>query len=528
MAIFNVPAPALTGQYWVSKITMAEISSIAQRLLQFSPDAMLVVDTDGIIRFSNETSASMFGYPPDRLVGQPIKLLIPERFHTRHGAHVSNYLRQPSSREMGARISDLFARRADGSEFPAGIRLAPFRDGDRRFVAAAIRDMTERRSISDALVAAREEADRANRAKSRFLATASHDLRQPLQAIRLINASMRKLTEQAPELHDLVSHQEAAIDSATRLLNALLDISRLESGAIDPQLSPVSLAATFEDLEREFGSAATTKSLRLEFADTPIVISTDRTLFTQLLQNLIGNALKYTERGHVRISQVIEPDALLLRVEDSGVGIPEDKLERIFDEYYQIGPQGTQRLGVGLGLAIVREVSRLLGYSVSVTSTMGEGSCVSVRIPRHRLLSEKEAPARENGEVSTANGSSRCRLVLLEDNDSVRKATELFLSLEGFETRAAGTVAEAKSLLAHMQPGDVLITDYHLDGKLTGLDVLQQLRIQQGRDVPAILLSGDLQAVMRVVKTAIPSCRFLSKPVDTKALLAAIAELSEH
>ena len=505
---------------------MGEISSIAQRLLQFSPDAMLVVDAEGIIRFSNETSSSLFGYTPDQLIGQPIKLLIPERFHTRHGAHVSSYLRQPTSREMGARISDLFARRADGSEFPAGIRLSPFHDEGQNFVAAAIRDMTERRSISDALVAAREEADRANRAKSRFLATASHDLRQPLQAIRLINASMRKLTEQAPELSHLVRHQEVAIDGATRLLNALLDISRLESGAIDPQLSAVSLAAAFEDLAREFEPTAAAKNLQLRFTDTKVVMSTDRTLFAQLLQNLIGNALKYTEQGYVRISQSIDSETLVLKVEDSGVGIPGDKLDRIFDEYYQTGPQGTKRLGVGLGLAIVREVSRLLGYSVSVISTQGEGTCVSVRIPRHRLLSEMEAPAREDGDISATNGLSRCRLVLLEDNDSVRMATELFLSLEGFETRTAASVADAESLLVDMQPGDVFITDYHLDGQLTGLDVLQQLRTQKGRDVPAILLTGDLQSIMRVVKTTIPHCRFLSKPVDTKALLSAIAELS--
>jgi two-component system CheB/CheR fusion protein len=119
----------------------------------------------------------------------------------------------------------------------------------------------------------------------------------------------------------------------------------------------------------------------------------------------------------------------------------------------------------------------------------------------------------------------KCRLVLLEDNDAVRTATQLFLSLEGFETRTAATVADAESLLVDMQPGDVFITDYHLGGYLTGLDVLQQLRTQKGRDVPAILLSGDLQSMMRVVKTSIPRCRFLSKPVDTKALLSAIAEL---
>src|ERR1700676_4102511 len=413
---------------------MGEISSRAQRLLQSSPDAMLVVNAQGIIRFSNETSSSLFGYTPDQLIGQPIKLLIPERYHTRHGAHVSGYLREPTSREMGARISDLCALRADGTEFPAGIRLSPFSDGGQSFVAAAIRDMTERRSISDALVAAREEADRANRAKSRFLATASHDLRQPLQAIRLINASMQKLTAHAPDLSELVRHQEMAIDGATRLLNALLDISRLESGAIDPQLSAVSLAAAFEDLARELEPTAGAKSLQLRFTDTKVVMSTDRTLFAQLLQNLIGNALKYTEQGYVRISQSIDSEALVLKVEDSGVGIPADKLDRIFDEYYQIGPQGTQRVGVGLGLAVVGEISRLLGYLVAVTSQQGEDSCVSVRIPRHRLLSAMEAPTREDVDKSATNGSSRCRLVLLEDNDSVRMATELFLSLEGFET----------------------------------------------------------------------------------------------
>jgi PAS domain S-box-containing protein len=505
---------------------VAEISSIAYRLVQVSPDALLVVDELGIILFSNETSSRLFGYATELLVGQPIKMLIPERFHDRHESHVSNYLLAPTNREMGARISDLLARRADGSEFPAGIHLAPFRDGDRQLVAAAVRDMTERRLISDELVAAREEADRANRAKSRFLATASHDLRQPLQAIRLINASMHKLTQDTPELSGLVRHQELAIDSATRLLNALLDISRLESGAIDPQLAPVSLAAAFDDIVGEFAPVAAAKNLQLGFVDTQIVISTDRVLFTQLLQNLIGNSLKYTERGYVRISQVFENDALVLKIEDTGVGISQDKLGRIFDEYYQIGPQGTQRLGVGLGLAIVREVTRLLGYSVAVSSRLGEGTCVNVRIPAHRLLAQTSPAPRTEPDTANLMAPRACRILLLEDNDSVRKATELFLSLEGFEVHSAATASEADMMLMALQPGDLLITDFHLDGKLTGLDVLLKLRAQQRRDVPAILMSGDLQSMLRVVRTTIPRCRFLSKPVDTKALLSAIAELS--
>ncbi len=515
---------------------MDEAGPLEQHLLQFSPDALIVLDTGGGIVFANATAGTLFGYAPEQLVGRSLDLLVPERFRIRHGAHLSSYVRDPTNREMGARMADLYARRADGSEFPAGIRLAPFQDGKRTLVAAAVRDMTDRRAINDALIAAREEADRANQAKSRFLATASHDLRQPLQTIRLLNASVLTMTREIPEVHDLLRRQELAIDSATHLLNSLLDITRLESGAIEPQLAPLSLADVFAELAREFEPTAATKNLRLEIAHTQTVIMTDRLLFRQLLQNLIGNALKYTETGFVRVSQDADADALILNIEDSGIGIPKDKLARIFDEYYQVDVKGTQRSGVGLGLAIVREVSRLLGYSVAVSSQLRHGTRVRLRIPLQRVASETAASAHRMERVGAAQdpgsvlatpaSAARGRVLLLEDNDSVRLAMELFLTLEGYGVQSAGSVAEAESLLADLRPGDLLISDYRLDGALTGLDVLQQLRTRQKRAIPAILLSGDLQSMLRGVKTSIPYCRFLAKPVDTEALLLAIAELS--
>jgi PAS domain S-box-containing protein len=505
---------------------MSNLGPIADLLLQFSPDALIVVDKLGIIRFANETTGALFGFTQTELIGEPMELLVPTRLHARHTAHVSSYMRQPTNREMGARLRDLFAVRADGSEFPAGIRLAPFAHNGETFVAASIRDMTERREISDALIAAREEADRANRAKSRFLATASHDLRQPLQTVRMINASMQKLTEDLPQLKELLMRQETAIDGASHLLNALLDISRLESGAIEPSFSAVSLATVFRELKQEFESTALDKKLSITFPDSGTVIRTDKILLLQLLQNLVGNALKYTETGFVRVVEELEVDALMLSVEDSGVGIPEEKLDRIFDEYYQIGREGTQRLGVGLGLAIVREVARILGYSVSVFSPSGKGTQVRVRLPIEVVI-PNPAPVEfvVEGPMTTAR-TSRCRIVLLEDNDAVRTATELFLSLEGYVTRGAATASDAARLLAEMMPGDLLIADYHLEGNVTGLDMLSDVRAQKQYDVPAILLSGDLQSMMRMVKTPIPRTRFLSKPVDTKALLQAIAELS--
>jgi two-component system, sensor histidine kinase len=504
---------------------MEKIAFISQQLLQFSPDALIVVDARGEILFANATSRALFGYRREELIGQSIELLVPERFRLRHGAHLAGFLREPKAREMGARITDLFARRADGTEFPAGIRLAPVHDGEKTFVAAAIRDMTEQRAINDALVAAREEADRANMAKTRFLATASHDLRQPLQTIRLLNASMLTMTPASAEIYNLMRRQEAAIDNAGRMLNSLLDLTRLETGTVEPHLATLSLPSLFEGLQREFESLATAKGLSLEFQKSSRVVTSDHILFNQLLQNIVGNAIKYTERGSVRISESLESDGLLISVEDSGSGIPADKLERIFDEYYQVDESGTQRSGVGLGLAIVREVSRLLGYSVSVASEVGRGTRVRILVPLQHVRSEVAVAAAPPPINPAAHSAMACRVLLLEDNDSVRAATELFLTLEGYATRSAGSIAEAEEMLATLQPGDLLISDYHLNGALTGLDVLQQVRVQAGRDVPAILLSGDLQSMMRVVKTSIPHCRFLSKPVDVNALLNAIEEL---
>jgi two-component system, sensor histidine kinase len=513
---------------------MDDLPSISRHLAQYSPDALIVVDTRGTVVYANATTRLLFGYAPEELVGQPMEVLVPERFRIRHGAYLSGYFRDPTNREMGVRMANLFGRRADGSEFSAGIRLAPFHEGGATFVVAAIRDMTEHRALNEALIAAREQADQANNAKTRFLATASHDLRQPLQTIRLLNASMLSLAEKNSQLHELLRRQDLAIDGASRLLNSLLDVTRLESGAIEPRLAPVRLTDVFSILAREFEPAARAKNLQLEFAEAPTVISTDRVLFMQLLQNLIGNALKYTETGFVKVAQFNETDALAISVEDSGVGIAQNKLARIFDDYYQVDQQGVQRSGVGLGLAIVREVSRLLGYSVTVSSQIGAGTRVRVRIPPQRVSSAVQAPARQtaahaahHAEHGSPRPAGRGRILLLEDNDSVRTATELFLTLEGYETHGAGSVAEAEVLLADLKPGDLFISDYHLDGALTGLDVLQQLRARYRRDVPAILLSGDLQSMMRVVKTAIPHCRFLSKPVDTQVLLMAIAELSD-
>jgi len=500
---------------------MEVLDAITRHLLRFSPDALIVVDAGGVIRYANETVTELFGYPPAELLGQPLTLLVPERLRKSHVQHIARYFQTPDNREMGTRTTDPVALRRNGSEFAAAIRLAPIVVDGKSFTVAAIRDATEHRQINEALIAAREDADRANRAKSRFLATASHDLRQPLQTIRLLNAAMLKAVPQS-DLRELLQQQETAIESMTRLLNALLDIGRLESGAVQPTITEVALSEVLEELRSEFASIARTRQIGLRFQATDLVISADRTLFYQLLQNLLGNALKYTDHGTVDILCTQDADALTISVEDTGIGIPEDKLDRIFEEYYQIDTHGAKRVGVGLGLTIVKEVARLLGFSVCISSKVGAGTQARVHVPNRHVVT---CPAAVDGTLAATSSSQvprLARLLLVEDNEGVRLATELFLKFEGYETLSARCVDEALALFADLRPGDVIIADYHLDGRVTGLEMLLALRERCSFDVPGIILSGDLSSVLRSVNATTPLCRFLSKPVDTAVLLDAI------
>jgi CheY-like chemotaxis protein len=183
-------------------------------------------------------------------------------------------------------------------------------------------------------------------------------------------------------------------------------------------------------------------------------------------------------------------------------------------------------MGVGLGLAIVKEVARLLGFSVRVQSTVGRGTQAQLRIPNKFRVASAQATTESAAAPTHAAALRKARLILVEDNDGVRVATELFLKLEGHETLSARTVAEAEVLLERLAPGDVVIADYHLDGKNTGLDLVLRLRERVGYNVPGVILSGDLPSVLRSIKSPVVACHVLSKPVNTAALVDAIAELS--
>ncbi len=497
-------------------------SELVRSVLDSAPDAMIIIDAQGTVIFANRQVTALFGHNRAAIVGQPVEVLLPERFRHRHSAHRSGYSSNVRIRPMGMGL-ELFGMRGDGSEFPVEISLSPIQENGETLVAAAIRDVSERKRAEAALREARLEAEHANLAKSRFLATASHDLRQPLQTLGLLSGALRRTARDA-ESQDILQQQDDAIDAMSRLLNALLDISKLESGAIKLELTDFPVDALFDELRRDFANLAATKKLRLAFDYSGLRVHSDPALLGQLLRNLVSNAIKYTPSGAVEVRCVPRGDHLRIEVVDSGVGIAPDQLSLIFEEFYQVGvsPNST-REGYGLGLSIVRRIVKLLGIDIDVTSEPGRGSVFSVDVPVAKsadgFRAAPTAPAPDPN-PRTVNA----RILLVEDDARVRAAMRTFLKAEGFEVVAAATSEEAMLELQGDSRFDLLITDYHLESGNTGTQVIAAARGATHPELAAILITGDTSAAVREIEVD-AALRIASKPINSTELRALMQSL---
>jgi len=500
------------------------LRGIAEQMVHHSPDAFLLVDHLGQIVYVNDATVTLFGYPAGELIGQTVEQLVPLKSRGIHERYREGFSSAPTTREMGARLVSLAACRRDGTEFPAEIRLAPVEEGGVAYVLAAVRDVTDRRRITDELRAARAEADSANKAKSRFLATASHDLRQPLQTLQLLNAALaRRLTGDRET--ELIQRQQAALESMTDLLNALLDVTKLESGNIRPNLDVVPLVGVLGDLQQQFDELAGARGLVLTIQPTTVCLQTDRILFRQILQNLLNNALQYTREGGVTVSFQQDAAGLAIRVADTGVGIPAPELDRVFDEYYRVDSALPRPRGFGLGLTIVRQISRLLGYSVRVESELGRGTTFALHIPAAHLVASPAAVAAESRPAEARPDVPKPGVLIVEDDAAVRDALELVLSLEGYPTRAAASGPAAMATFAdHGADIDVVVSDFHLGPGKNGLELLEEMREIAGRDLPAVILSGDTSPVLARIGT-VSRVTLLRKPVDARQLITRLEEL---
>lgn len=486
--------------------------------LEDAPDAMLIIDAPGTIRFANESVKALFGHSNDELVGRSVEALIPERFRAGHVRYREQFEKHHVPRVMGGHRLDLFGLRADGSEFPAEISLKPVYCEPEWLTVAAIRDVTHRAAEQRELKQAREDAERANLSKSRFLATASHDLRQPLQALALLNGTLRRMVEDRPEAMEAVSQQEQTIASMTRLLNALLDISKLESGAVKPDPSDFVVSSLFEEMRREFASLADSKGLTFKVTPCEDGVHSDPSLVGQILRNLISNAIRYTQTGWIALRCLhAEPGIVRVEVLDTGIGIPADQLHYIYDEFFQVGgPHSRSREGYGLGLSIVHRLVKLLGLKLEVQSEVGRGSVFALTLPASRNAVAQAS--RIQSQPRAQGAPTPARIVLVEDDAAVRNATRLLLKTEGYHVSAVGSMAEALDHVRQDARVDLLVTDYHLGDGETGTQVIAGVREAVGRPLRVVLITGDTSSAMRTLAPD-PLTRLASKPIDAEELL---------
>jgi two-component system CheB/CheR fusion protein len=390
-----------------------------------------------------------------------------------------------------------------------------------RKILLAIDDVTDRKRVENALETSRLQSERANLGKSQFLAAASHDLRQPLQTLSLVQGILAKKVKD-PDTLQLVAKLDETLSAMTGILNALLDINELEAGTIQPALADFPVDEVLDRLRTEFAYHVQASSLTWSVVPNRLIIHSDKRLLEQMIRNLISNAVKYTREGKILLGCRRRGAALRIEVWDTGIGIPEAQFGAIFEEFRQLGNPARERSrGLGLGLAIVQRLGKLLGHQVDVRSRPGIGSVFAVEVP----LGAPElagSPIREAAAVARDHGSA---VLVIEDDPVMREMLALLFAAEGYHTISAADGKEALAMVARgtARP-DIIITDFNLSGGLTGLKVAASARETLGREIPVVILTGDISTgTLREI--ARHHCVQRSKPVKADELTRLVSSL---
>ena len=486
-------------------------------LLDTAPDAIVVVDSDGRMVLVNAQTEVMFGYCRSELLGRSIELLIPARFHGKHVMHREGFASRPTTRAMGSGL-DLFALHRDGREFVVEISLSPCPTSSGDLVSCAIRDVTERKRMENEIVLARQSAERANKANSAWLAAASHDLRQPVQALALLNGALRR-TVKDEHAQEMIANQQHSIDAMTNLLNSLLDISKLDAGGVEPAWEEFPLQRIIDRLAPEFSRQAQHKNLEFRAGSCDAVVRSDANLLAEILQNLVSNAIRYTASGSVQINCELREGHCRINVKDTGIGIEASEISDIFREFHQGTPRGRKREGFGLGLAIVQRIAALLSHPIEVHSELGKGSEFSITVP---TVVHGSASVEDDSDATSPSSAVKAGLILLVEDDPVVAEAWLFLLAgEGYDVEHAVSLEEVTALLDSLQEAPVLvISDFHLAGAGTGTDVVAAVRAFFKLAVPAFIITGDTSKVVQT-SPLLENCSLLNKPVAPDQLLAA-------
>jgi len=383
----------------------------------------------------------------------------------------------------------------------------------------------ELQAQSSAAEKARSEAEAANRSKTQFLAAASHDLRQPLHAMGLFAATLTEKVHDA-DVRNLVGSINASVEALEKLFSALLDISKLDSGAVVPNRVAFPLAPLLARIEHEYTPLAAVRGLRFDVVSTRLWTDSDPVLLERILANLAANAIRYTLRGGVVIGTRRRGDRIRLEVWDSGVGIAEADRERIFEEFYQVGNfERHSSKGMGLGLAITRRLTRLLDHSISVASRPCRGSCFAIELPRaapELAASPAATSATQPARISVLRGA---QIAVIDDELAVVEGMCALYSAWGADVVAATNRDALLAALGEVERcPDLIVADYRLAQGELGTEVIARLREEMGLPIPALLISGHSGVAVLSTMHAL-RCEVLVKPVLPAELRAASERL---
>lgn len=490
-----------------------------QNVLYSTDVATLFLDSDLNIRFFTPATNALFSIIP-RDIGRPLADLnssAPDGALLGDAAAVLETL-APIEREIQADSGVWYVR-----------RIMPYRAQGNRIegIVVTFVDVTERKRSADALDEARQQAEQANIAKSRFLAAASHDLRQPLQTLSLLQGQMSIMAKDKPT-QKLVEMFDQTLRGMSDMLNTLLDLNQIEAGIVRPTMSRHRVDDLLGRLKDAFTYNALAHGTELRVVPCSQSIYTDPHLLEQVFRNLISNALKYTHGGKVLVGCRKHGGTLSIEVWDTGQGIPKAELQAIFEEYRQLDTPDRQRnRGLGLGLSIVKRLGELLDHRIHVRSTLGKGSVFAVEVGLASGDGPDMAERRAMGrpEQTSAPAERTGTILIIEDDPEVRTLLEMLLNGEGHVTKSVPDSEVALDMVVRekLQP-DLVLADYNLPNDMNGLQVVATLRRMLGRPVPGIILTGDISAGTLRDVTA-QSCVHLNKPVRANDLSTTIQRL---
>ncbi len=516
----NEELTALNSQLQETLERQGTMSDDLQNVLYSTDVATLFLDMDLRIRLFTPATKSLFAIIPGD-VGRPLADLHALAPDAELPADSRSVLmgHDPIEREIQAAKGIWFRR-----------RILPYRARNNHVegVVITFTDVTKRISSSKALEEAKQQAERATVAKSRFLAAASHDLRQPLQTLTLLHGLLGKTIDGERE-QKLLARLEQTLDAMSGMLNALLDINQIEAGVVYSEITVFQLDDILGRLRDEFSYHAQAKGLDLRVVPCTLKIASDPRLLEQMIRNLLSNALKYTKKGKVLLGCRRRGGTLSIEIWDTGIGIPAAELHSIFDEYHQIGNAARERgLGLGLGLSIVQRLANLLHHRVRVASHHGQGSVFAIDIDISSAKSPSPSPPRLSGQSGTTAQHARTRngtILVVEDDPEVRDLLELFLRDEGHRSfSAADGPAALQMMLSGVVEPDLVLADYNLPKDMNGLQLASRIRVTSGPSIPIVILTGDISSTTLQEVTE-QNCILLNKPVKLDELSKIIDQL---